>query len=109
MSKDQKAWLIVNPNTGKEAEWRLAAFHEEKGLNTWRRERNENVDPTPEPFEKQVECTPPSRNFGELLRSQTAQADHVAEELENLDTHFVSLIMERNDDAFYMGDLAAYF
>ena len=109
MSEDHKAWLLVNPNTGKEAEVRSAAFHEDKWLNTWRRERNEIVDPTPEPFEKQVETTPPSRNFGELLRSQTAQADNVAEEPENLDTDFVSLIVENNDYAFYMGNLAALF
>ena len=33
-------------------------------------------------------------SFGELLRSQTAQAHHVAEEQKNLDTHFVSRIVE---------------
>jgi hypothetical protein len=109
MSEDHKAWLLVNPNTGKEAEVRSAAFHEDKWLCTWRRERNEHVDPTPEPFEKQVESTPLQRNFGELLRSQTAQAETVAEEPENCDTDFVSLIVEGNDYAFYMGNLAAFF
>ena len=79
MSEDHKAWLIVNPNTSTEAEVRFAAFHEDKWLNTWRKERNKNVDPTPQPFEKQVESTLTPRNFDELLCSQTAQANHVAE------------------------------
>ena len=49
-----------------EAEVWSAVFHEDKWLNTWRRERNKSMDPIPEPFEKQVESTPLLRNFGEL-------------------------------------------
>ena len=67
------------------------------------------MDPTLEPFEKQVESTPLSRNFGELQRSQTAKAHHMAEEAENLDTDFVSLIVENNNYVFYMGNLATPF
>ena len=70
MREDNKSWLLVNPNIGTETEVRSSGFHEDKWINTWRRERNENVDPTPKPFEKQVESTPPSWNFGEPLRSQ---------------------------------------
>ena len=78
-----------------------------KWLNTLRGERKESVDTAVEPFEKQVESTPISRNLGELLRSQTAQAEYVAKKLETLNTDHVSLIVEGNDYAFYMGNLAA--
>ena len=74
MSEDHKTRLLVDPNARKEAEVRSVAFHEDNWLNTWRRERNESVDPTPEQFEKKVENTPPRRDLRELLRSQIAQA-----------------------------------
>ena len=90
MSGDHKAWLLINLDTGKEAIVRLAAFHEVKWLNTWIRERNENVDPTPKTFEKLVENTPVPRTFSDLLHSSTPHAHNVQKEQENLHTPFVS-------------------
>ena len=43
MSEDHKAWLLINPENGKEAEVRSAAFHEDKWFNTWRMERKKEV------------------------------------------------------------------
>ena len=70
MSEDHKPWLLVNPQSGKEAEVRSAAFHEDKWLNTWRKERNQPVESTQVPFERQDERAPPPHYFGDLLRAK---------------------------------------
>ena len=56
---------------------RSAAFHKDKGLKTWRKQRDENVNPTLEPFEKLVESTPLPSISGELVRSQRAKVETV--------------------------------
>ena len=70
MSKDHKARLLVNQESGKEAEVRSAAFHEEKWLNTRRQERKQAALDIQATFERGNEPAPPQRNFGDLLRSQ---------------------------------------
>ena len=55
MSEDNKAWLLLNLTSYKESGVRSAAFHEEKWLNTWRRERNEAPLDNQVPFEKHEE------------------------------------------------------
>ena len=70
MSEDHKAWLLVNPTSGKEAEVRSAAIYEEKWLKTWRKDNNLPVEPDQVPFERQVDPEPPQRNFRELFQSQ---------------------------------------
>ena len=69
MSEDNKAWILVNPENGKEAEVWSAAFHEDKWLNTWRHERKKEALDTQALFKREKELAPPQRSFGDLLHS----------------------------------------
>ena len=92
----------------KKAEVRSAAFHEEKWLNTWRMERKKEALDTQASFERGKESAPPQRNFGDLLRSQLTTQD-MEEQPESETEDFVSLIVEADNMAFYMGNLRALF
>ena len=60
MSEDHKAWLLVNPTSGKEAEVRSAAFHENKTLKSWEipLRRRKIVNPNSHEETSQVCCNP---------------------------------------------------
>ena len=93
-----------------EAEERSAAFHDEKWLNTGRRERNETPLDNQAPFKKQKEPAPPQRNFRELLRSQLTTRDEEEQPDEVTEKEdFVSLIVDADNLTFYMGSLKALF
>ena len=68
------------------------------------------MNPLKIPFERQNEEAPLHRNLGEVLRSQIAQAAVKVEKSKSDYEHdFVSLVVESNSFAFYMGNVSALF
>jgi hypothetical protein len=107
MSEDHKAWILVNPTTWKEAEVRSAAFHEDKWLATWRKENNQQGEETQDLFEKESDTQQPPRRFTELLNSQLISSEPETRDKPGDD--FVSLIVQPDGAAFYIGNLSALF
>ena len=105
---EQAGYHVTKAENGKEAEVRSAAFHEDKWLNTWRQERKKEALDTQASFERGKESAPPQRSFGDLLRSQLPSPDGEGEP-ENDPEDFISLIVEADNMAFYMGNLKAIF